>query len=93
MGDDTIPYEDTSSTDPETLAEPVEVLMIENTTDTEEPVTETIITAMVVPVEEDIPETDAEKIPVEIFTQETETEIVPPAEYNIPEPVAETVPL
>ena len=37
MGDDTITYEDTSGTDPETLAEPVGVLMTENTTDTEDP--------------------------------------------------------
>ena len=84
MGDDTIPYEDTSGTDPETAADTVDVLMIEDTTDTEEPVTETINTAMVVPVEEDIPETDAEKIPVEVITQETETEIVPPAEDSFP---------
>jgi len=33
IGDDTITYEETSGTDPETLAEPVDLLMIENTTD------------------------------------------------------------
>jgi len=91
MGDDTIPYEDTSGTDPETLAEPVDELMIENTTDTEEPAIETINTALVLPTEEETQDTDAEtELPVDI-TAETEPETVSFAD-NPDETEPETVP-
>ncbi len=59
IGEDTSAYEDISDTDPETLAEPVDVLMIEN----EEPAVDAINAASVVPPEEALPETTAETEP------------------------------
>ena len=72
IGEDTSAYEDISDTDPETLAEPVDVLMIENTTDTEDPNVDTINTASVVPPEEALPETTAEtELSAEEYTVDT----------------------
>ncbi len=90
MGDSTITYEDTSGTDPETVVDPAEVLMIENTTDTEEPAIETINTALVLPTEEETQETDAEtELPVDI-TVETEPETVSISDNTV-ETAPETV--
>ena len=54
---------ESTNTDPETLADPVDGLMIEDTTDTEEPAGETINTAIEVPTEEETQETNAETVP------------------------------